>query len=174
MLDSSQLRSGNEDVSWIAEAAVIRLSSALFNDHLNGFSSSDIGEIDEGANRHSRDNGINLSNLLNQPDSSDRILAVDEAVINHVRWLLNLMDLKALVAVSVKMDFPLNEWLKRELKGKNASHPFLRDFGTRIMAFHILFQCTQPDLVYFIRAIKFFNLERCSREIFQLVKGVVR
>lgn len=131
MLNSSQLRT-TEDVSWIAEAVRAPKGSAL--------------------------NKV-LIRKDSREEPSDRIPAVDLAVLNHARSLLNRMDLRNLVALSVKMDFPLSEWLKRELKGKNASRPFVRDFGTTILALHRQFQYPEPDLMDVRRAMKAFNTE---------------
>lgn len=130
MLNSSQLRS-NEDVSWIAEAA-----RSPKGDVLNKVSSR----------RDSRGGVV-------------RIPAVDLAVLNHARSLLNDMDLRNLAALSVRMDFPLAEWLKRELKGKNSCKPFVRDFGSTILSLHRQFQYPEPDIQDVRRAMRLFNGE---------------
>eukprot|EP00178_Gracilaria_changii_P005200 TRINITY_DN184_c0_g1_i1.p1 TRINITY_DN184_c0_g1~~TRINITY_DN184_c0_g1_i1.p1 ORF type:complete len:1340 (+),score=184.82 TRINITY_DN184_c0_g1_i1:130-4149(+) len=128
MLNSSQLRT-NEDVSWITEAT--------------------------GAPK-----GDTLSRItLNHPSGKhkNRIPAVDLAVLNHARLLLNKMDLRNLAALAVRMDFPLAEWLRRELKGKNASRPFVRDFGSTILTLHRQFQFPEPDMQDVRKAMRVFN-----------------
>lgn len=131
MLNSSQLRT-TEDVSWIAEAALAPRGSTL-------------SRLPRRKERND--------------ESSDRIPAVDLAVLNHARFLLNKMDLRNLAALAVRMDFPLAEWLKRELKGKNASKPFVRDFGTTILSLHRQFQYPEPDHRDVRRAMRVFNHE---------------
>lgn len=130
VLNSSQLRAV-EDVSWVADAVQPTKSNAL----------------SRALRREGREARV------------DRIPAVDLAVLNHSRWLLSRMDLRKLVTVSLKMDFPLDEWLKRELKGKSRSRPFVRDFGSTILSLHRQFQCPEPDLVDVRRAMKVFNAE---------------
>lgn len=130
MLNSSQLRA-TEDVSWVAEA-LRRPRTGVLSQMLHN----------EG--REAR---------------ADRIPAVDLAVLNHSRWLLNRMDFRGLVSVSLKMDFPLDEWLKRELKGRNGSRPFVRDFGSTILSLHRQFQCAEPELSDVRQAMKAFNAE---------------
>lgn len=129
MLNSSQLRS-SEDVSWIAEAALAP-------------------------------KGSSLSKLPRVTDDRDgpaaRIPAVDFAVLNHARSLLNKMDLRGLAALAVRMDFPLTEYLKRELKGKNVSKPFVRDFGSTILSLHRQFQLPEPTTQDVRRAMRQFN-----------------
>lgn len=140
MLNSSQLRS-TEDVSWIAEAVRTPKGGALTK---------------------------SLSRRESRDVPPDRIPAVDVAVLNYARWLLNRMELRNLVALSVKMDFPLEEWLRREQKGKSNSRPFVRDFGSTILSLHRQFQYAEPDLTDVRRAMKIFNQEmdiRKSREL---------
>lgn len=131
MLNSSQLRTV-EDVSWIAEAALAPRGGAL----------SRLPRRKE-----------------HKSESSDRIPAIDLAVLNHARFLLNKMDLRNLAALAVRMDFPLAEWLKRELKGKNASKPFVRDFGTTVLSLHRQFQFPEPSNHDVRRAMRIFNHE---------------
>lgn len=154
MLNSSQLRT-TEDVSWIAEATVTSRGSAL-------------------------------SKLPPRRDGrggpTDRIPAVDHAVLNHARSLLNKMELRNLAALAVRMDFPLADYLKRELKGKNSSKPFVRDFGTTILSLHRQFQYPEPDMHDVRRAMRVFNYEmdlakgrrsssNLSRELFEGASG---
>eukprot|EP00177_Eucheuma_denticulatum_P002748 GFKZ01004944.1.p1 GENE.GFKZ01004944.1~~GFKZ01004944.1.p1 ORF type:complete len:1328 (-),score=145.36 GFKZ01004944.1:1936-5919(-) len=129
MLNSSQLRT-TEDVSWIAEACLAPKSDAL----------------DKLPQRRSDREG-----------PANRIPAVDHAVLKHARSLLNKMDLRNLAALAVRMDFPLTEYLKRELKGKNASKPFVRDFGNTILSLHRQFQYPEPDHHDVRRAMRQFN-----------------
>lgn len=164
MLNSSQLRS-IEDVSWIAEAAVIPPGSAISQvlsspsmDNLNSYEDV-VTAAAASAGKYNDNTGSQDHQQHNSHQHSDRIPAVDAAVLNHARWLLSHMDLRALVGVAVKMDFPLHEWLKRELKGKSASRPFVRDFGSTILTLHRQFQCPQPDLVDVRRAMKVFNIQ---------------
>lgn len=131
MLNSSQLRT-TEDVSWIGEAVRAPRGGTLSQ--------------------------VTLQRNLKE-DYMERIPAVDLAVLNHARSLLNSMDLRNLVALSVRMDFPLAEWLRRELKGKNASKPFVRDFGTTILSLHRQFQYPEPDTQDVRRAMRKFNQE---------------
>eukprot|EP00737_Agarophyton_chilense_P002030 gb/GEZJ01002296.1/.p1 GENE.gb/GEZJ01002296.1/~~gb/GEZJ01002296.1/.p1 ORF type:complete len:1341 (-),score=192.27 gb/GEZJ01002296.1/:5639-9310(-) len=128
MLNSSQLRT-NEDVSWITEATGSPKGDALISITLN-----------HSSGRH-----------------KNRIPAVDLAVLNHARLLLNNMDLRNLAALSVRMDFPLAEWLRRELKGKNASRPFVRDFSSTILTMHRQFQFPEPDMHDVRKAMRVFN-----------------
>lgn len=130
MLNSSQLRAV-EDVSWIAEA-LRRPKTCILNQMLHK----------EG-----------------RTATADRIPAVDLAVMNHSRWLLNRMEYRDLVSVSLKMDFPLDEWLKRELEGRSGSRPFVRDFGSTILSLHRQFQCAEPELVDVRLAMKVLNAE---------------
>lgn len=164
MLNSSQLRS-IEDVSWIAEAAMVPPGSAISHvlsspslDNLNTYEDVTVAAA-SAAKYYDNTGNLNHHQHNSHHQHSDRIPAVDAAVLNHARWLLSRMDLRALVGVAVKMDFPLHEWLKRELKGKNASRPFVRDFGSTILALHRQFQCPQPDLVDVRRAMKVFNIQ---------------
>lgn len=131
MLNSSQLRT-TEDVSWIAEAALAPRGGALSR-----------------LPRRKED----------KEERNDRIPAVDLAVLNHARFLLNKMDLRNLAALAVRMDFPLAEWIKRELKGKNESKPFVRDFGTTILSLHRQFQYPEPNLYDVRKAMRAFNQE---------------
>lgn len=128
MLNSSQLRAV-EDVSWVAEA-LRRPSTCALRQML-----------------HKEGREVR----------ADRIPAVDLAVLNHSRWLLNRMDFRNLVSVSLKMDFPLDEWLKRELKERSGSRPFVRDFGSTILSLHRQFQCVEPELSDVRQAMKVFN-----------------
>lgn len=130
MLNSSQLRT-TEDVSWITDAVLLPRGAAL-----DVFSSRGVGARGE---------------------ASARIPAVDLAVLNHARLLLSKMELRNLAALAVRMDFPLAEWLKRELKGKNASRPFVRDFGSTILSLHRQFQYPEPDVLAVRRAMRIFN-----------------
>lgn len=131
MLNSSQLRT-TEDVSWIADAA-----------------------------RSQKDDGFEKVSAKRSPrdDPADRIPPVDLAVLNHARSLLNSMQLRDLAALSVRMDFPLAEWLRRELKGKNASRPCVRDFGTTILSLHRQFQFAEPTNQDVRKAMRTFNYE---------------
>ncbi|PXF46986.1 RAB6A-GEF complex partner protein 1 [Gracilariopsis chorda] len=128
MLNSSQLRT-NEDVSWIGEAVGAPKGDAL--------------------------NSITLNHSTEK--HQNRIPAVDLAVLNHARLLLNKMDLRNLAALAVRMNFPLAEWLRRELKGKNASRPFVRDFSTTILSLHRQFQFPEPDMHDVRKAMRAFN-----------------
>ncbi|KAI0566752.1 WD40/YVTN repeat-like containing protein [Gracilaria domingensis] len=128
MLNSSQLRT-NEDVSWITEATGSPKGDAL--------------------------NSITLNHSSRK--HKNRIPAVDLAVLNHARLLLSKMDLRNLAALAVRMDFPLAEWLRRELKGKNASRPFVRDFGSTILTLHRQFQFPEPDMHDVRKAMRVFN-----------------
>lgn len=47
-----------------------------------------------------------------------RIPVMNMAVLNHVRWLLNRSYLRNLEVISVKMEFPLDDWLKDEKREK--------------------------------------------------------
>ena len=131
MLNSSQLRT-TEDVSWIAEAAMAPKGNALEK--------------------------VTVKRPAAETPT-DRIPAVDLAVLNHARSLLNTMKLRDLAALSVRMDFPLAEWLRRELKGKNASRPFVRDFGTTILSLHRQFQFPGPTIQDVRKAMRVFNQE---------------
>lgn len=129
MLNSSQLHT-SEDVSWIEEAV-----------------GSPKGDVLD---------GLRVTHDVRR-EYKNRIPAVDLSVLNHARVLLNRMDLRNLGALSVKMDFPLPEWLKRELRGKNASRPFVRDFGATILSLHRQFQFPEPDMHDVRRAMRTFN-----------------
>lgn len=131
MLNSSQLRT-TEDVSWIAEAVRAPCGGAL-------------GRLP----RRKED----------KDGPADRIPAVDLAVLNHARLLLNQMDLRNLAALSVRMDFPLAEYFKRELKGKSASKPFVRDIGNTLLSLHRQFQFPAPTTHDVRRAMRVFNHE---------------
>lgn len=131
MLNSSQLRT-TEDVSWIAEAVQAPQAGALSR----------------------------LPKRKQPKDGpADRIPAVDLAVLNHARSLLNHMDLRNLAALAVRMDFPLSEYLKRELKGKSASKPFVRDVGNTLLSLHRQFQIPAPTTHDVRRAMRVFNHE---------------
>ena len=131
MLNSSQLRT-TEDVSWISEAA--RASRGDFY-------------------------GKMTSRKVSRAEYANRIPAVDMAVLNHARLLLDRMDLRNLAALSVRMDFPLAEWLRRELMGRNANRPFVRDFGNTILSLHKQFQFPEPSMQDVRRAMRLFNSE---------------
>lgn len=129
MLNSSQLRT-NEDVSWIGEAA----------------GAPKVGVL-----------GSLLKSKTKKDGVGDRIPAIDLAVLNHARGLLNKMELRNLAALAVKMDFPLAEWLRRELKGKNTNKPFVRDFSSTVISLHRQFQFDEPSTHDVRRAMRSFN-----------------
>jgi hypothetical protein len=129
MLDPEQLKS-SEDVSWIATACGSAHRSAM-----NG--SSGLGR-DEGA-------------------TSMRIPAVDQAVLKHATSLLEDMELRKLAALSVRMDFPLAAWLKREIsvQGKPTdSLPFVRSFGDTLISVHRQFQYPAPSVASVLEAVR--------------------
>lgn len=128
MLNSSQLRTV-EDVSWIAEAVIVPRGSTL--------------QVYSKARR------------ADEPTS--RIPAVDLAVLKHAHVLLSRMDFRNLAALAVRMEFPLAEWLRRELVGKHASCPFVRDFHSTILSLHRQFQFKEPSLVAVRKARAIFE-----------------
>ena len=133
MLNSSQLRTV-EDVSWIAEAALVPRGAAL-----SAYSNS-------------------------RPDEpSSRIPAVDLAVLKHAHVLLSRMDFRNLAALAVRMEFPLAAWLKRELVSKHPSSPFVRDFNGTILSLHRQFQFTEPSVTAVRKVLTTFEMNKSRK-----------
>jgi hypothetical protein len=135
MLNAEQLQS-SEDVSWIAAACGNTHRSAM-----NG--SSGLG----------RDNSA----------TSMRIPSVDLAVLKHAKSLLDDMELRKLAALSVRMDFPLAAWLKREIsvRGKpSPAIPFVRNFGETLIAVHRQFQYPAPSVESVLQAVRVSGTNR--------------
>jgi RIC1 len=129
MLDSSQLQV-SEDVSWIAEARIVRS-----------------GEHKSDLSRKSRLSGRGVGKGI-----STRIPAVDLAVLQCAERLFSDLELRKLAALSLRMDFPLAAWLTRRVtaaasksNGGGEDEVCVRDFGSILIALHRQFQYPEPS-----------------------------
>lgn len=133
ILDATQLQAA-EDVSWIAESAKPLQSSENSLAH-----PPSIGNV-----------------------SNSRIPAVDYAVLRYAKMLLRDLEFRNLVALSVRMDFPLATWLKRMrlTEGQIGVFGVLNDLGLTLLRLHQQFQYPEPSEAAVSRAIR-----GCTRTI---------
>jgi len=92
---------------------------------------------------------VDVSWMKQFESPNPRLPAVDVLVCRRAKELVEKLEFRELVGLSVRMSFPLSEWLKRENLGK----PLVKDFSGFLLQLHRQFQWPEPKEYEVLRAV---------------------